>query len=245
VTRLASWLALLVVLAALVLGCSHKKGDPAGIVDDGASVVVKPDSDGLLLTWIDDKGDFHVEQKVADVPMQGRDAVRVIDPSRAEGTSSDKVFVADLRTTKPDGTYPVSVMTRAQFEAIAVARREKSGPTMASAAAPEAPSAAPTTAGAGTPVQPTDPNGGSRPVIIYGASWCGPCHQAEAFFKKRGVPYVEKDIEEDTTAQREMMAKLVKAGLRNAGRIPVIDVHGKILIGFDPGSIDDALGKAL
>ena len=45
--------------------------------------VVKDESDGLLLTWIDDKGDFHVETGVGDVPMMGRDTVRVFDPAKA------------------------------------------------------------------------------------------------------------------------------------------------------------------
>src|SRR5580658_1319222 len=37
--------------------------------------VVRPDSDDLLLTWIDDKGDFHVETRASDVPLMGRDTV--------------------------------------------------------------------------------------------------------------------------------------------------------------------------
>ena len=32
------------------------------------------------------------------------------------------------------------------------------------------------------------------PVIIYGAEWCGPCHQAAAYLRQRGIQFVEKDI---------------------------------------------------
>lgn len=77
-------------------------------------------------------------------------------------------------------------------------------------------------------------------VIIYGASWCGPCHQAQAYLKKRGVPFVEKDIEDDPGAAAEMQKKLQRAGIRG-GSIPVIDVKGKILVGFSPGAVDAAL----
>jgi glutaredoxin len=81
-------------------------------------------------------------------------------------------------------------------------------------------------------------------VIIYGASWCGPCHQAAAYLKQRGVAFVEHDIEKDSAAAREMQSKLAKAG-RQGGSIPVLDVRGRILIGFDQRAVDQALGRAL
>ena len=54
-------------------GVVCKRARPRAVAaDDPAPVVVKADSEGLLLTWIDDKGDFHVETQVADVPIMGR-----------------------------------------------------------------------------------------------------------------------------------------------------------------------------
>ncbi|CAN5222477.1 hypothetical protein BH09MYX1_BH09MYX1_50950 [soil metagenome] len=232
---------LVCALFALALsGCPKKKDDPAG------TIIVKDDSQGLLLTWIDEKGDFHVEQKPADVPLVGRDAVRVVDPNKDEGTHEGKVFVADLRNKGPDGVYPVQAMSRADFDKLAVARREKIGPTLASAspsalALASASAAAQNTAGALT----HDPNGVARPpVIIYGASWCGACHEAAAYLRRKGIPYVEKDIERDSGANDEMKAKLRRFALPN-GSIPVIDVRGKVMVGFDPNEVDDALGKAM
>ena len=125
------------LLSLGVVAC--RRGHAAPSADPAEpTVVVRPESDGLLLTWIDDKGDFHVETRVADVPMMGRDAVRVVDPNRDESAHPDSVFVVDLRQSRADGSYPVRSMTRTDFEAMAVARREKTGPTLASAA-PEAP----------------------------------------------------------------------------------------------------------
>jgi glutaredoxin len=196
---------------------------------------VRDDSQGLLLTWIDDKGDFHVEQKAADVPIVGRDAVRVVDPSHEDGTHGDTVYVADLRVASLDGTYTVHTMTRDDFDALAVTRREKTHTTLASVGS----------ADAGARAASDDSAVAGRPaVIVYGASWCSACHQAQAYLKKRGIVFIEKDIEKDPIAAQEMQGKLKRAGLRG-GSIPVIDVRGHIMVGFDPQSIEDALGKPI
>jgi len=236
--RLVAWVLAVCLVAAAAPAC--KRSQAASKTEDPAPFVVRADTQGLLLTWIDDKGDFHVETSVADVPLMGRDAVRVVDPDKDDGTHADRVFVVDLRTAGADGTFPVRVMTRADFEALAVARREKTGPTLASAGPPPA-----------SAVPPTDdtPTGSAKPpgralVVIYGASWCGACHDAEKYLRSKGVPYVEKDIEKDPVAAREMQDKLAKSGLRS-GSIPVIDVRGKVMVGFNPQEIDGALGQTL
>jgi glutaredoxin len=208
------------------------------------AITVKPDSEGLLLTWIDDKGDFHVETRVTDVPLMGKDTVRVVDPSKDEGTHADRIFVVDLRQARADGTFPVRAMTRADFEAIAVARREKNGPTLASAnpAQPSPSSSVATGQGGqgGAVVQPS----AEPAIIIYGAEWCGACHDAARYLKSKGIAFVEKDVEKDPAAAREMQAKLAKNGLRS-GSIPVIDVRGKVMVGFSAPAIENALGQAL
>jgi glutaredoxin len=247
--------ACLVAIALLAPGATAcKRIDAAGATadPDAVPIVVKADSEGLLLTWIDDQGDFHVETRVADVPLQGRDSVRVVDPGKEEGTHADRVFVVDLRLARPDGTFPVRVMTRAEFEAIAVARREKNGPTLASAApAQPSPSSQPSQQqqgqGQGQEQQPGGSGGHAAPkpvVIIYGAEWCGACHDAARYLRGKGVAYVEKDVEKDPAAAREMQQKLTRNGLRS-GSIPVIDVRGRVMVGFNPGEVDTALGAAL
>lgn len=213
---------------------SDKKGDEP-------TVVVKPESEGLLLTWIDDKGDFHVETRVADVPLMGRDLVRVVDPN-AQESPGDRVVVADLRQTGATGAYPVRFMARADFEAMAVARREKAGPTLAGGGPSAPPQGAPAPPGQQPPA--AAPPGIRGGVIIYGAEWCGACHDAARYLRRKGVAYVEKDIEKDADAAREMQAKLARSGLR-AGSIPVIDVRGKVMVGFNAAEIDSALGATL
>ena len=207
-------------MACVVPACKRGSGATATADPEAAGVVVKDDSADLLLTWIDDKGDFHVETRVAD-----------------------RVFVADLRQPRPDGTYPVRTMTRADFEGLAVARREKTGPTLASAAPPVQPTPSSTAGTAETDPGPAHPS--SRPVvIIYGAEWCGACHEAARYLRGKGIAFVEKDVEKASGAAREMQQKLARSGQRS-GSIPVIDVRGKVLVGFNPQEVDGALGQAL
>ena len=232
------FLALVALAGSLASGCKH--GGAHGSADGGASVgadlVVRDDSQGLLLTWIDEHGDFHVVESVTDVPLTGRDTVRVVDPNRETG---EDFLVTDLRAAGPNGAYPVRKMKRADFEALAVARRQENGPTLASAS-PEklAVKAAAADAGAGSVAA------GHPAAIIYGASWCGACHQAAAYLKQKQVPYVEKDIETDSGAATEMQGKLAKIGQRG-GSIPVLDIRGRVMVGFNPHEVDDALGQAL
>jgi glutaredoxin len=229
-----------VVLAGQSAAC-HRA--PAGAASgDAASLpplTVRDDTPGLLLTWIDDKGDFHVEQKASDVPLVGRDAVRVVDPTRDEGAHGDAIYVADLRVAGADGSYPVHTMSREDFDALAVERRAKTNPTLGTASGSDGGEREPPARGG------SDVASAGRPtVIVYGASWCSACHQAEAYFKQHGILFVEHDVEKEPEAAAEMRSKLRRAGLRD-GSIPVIDVRGHIMVGFDPRSIQSALGSPI
>lgn len=228
IAGLAWTLLVCVYLCVCASGFGCKRGSADG-PDAGPPPVVRETNEGLVFTYIDDHGEFHVVGGVADVPEAARETVRVIDPSRDEGASGDTVFIADLRAAGADGTFPVRRMKRSELEALALARR----PGAAAASGSSAP-------GNANPNGQGSPNSGAPLVTIYGASWCGPCHQAEAFLTRRGIPFVKKDIEEDHQAAREMQAKLAKAG-KQGGSIPVLDVKGTILIGFSPEAVERAL----
>ena len=74
-------------------------------------------------------------------------------------------------------------------------------------------------------------------ITVYSAPWCAYCHAAKDYFDKIGVKYVDKDIESDPAFAEE---SVVKSGQRG---IPVIDIDGDIIVGFDRLKID-ALLKA-
>lgn len=237
--RTAALLAALLVTAIAAAAC-HRAASAASHDAAVALPEIRPDGGDLLLTWIDDKGDFHVETRVSDVPLMGRDIVRVEAETGDSMRGPDQVIIVDLRQPGVDGDYPVRTMPRSEFEAIAVARRQKAGPTLVSGAAPPGPSAGAPTATQGVP----DKAPMTAAVIIYGAEWCGACHEAARYLRHKGIAYVEKDVEKDADAAHEMQSKLARSGLR-AGSIPVIDVRGKVMVGFNPAEIDAALGAAL
>lgn len=72
-------------------------------------------------------------------------------------------------------------------------------------------------------------------VTIYSASWCAFCHAAMEYLDKIGVKYDVKDIESDRSIAEEAVEKSGQMG------IPVIDINGDIIVGFDRPKIDQAL----
>ena len=74
-------------------------------------------------------------------------------------------------------------------------------------------------------------------VTIYSADWCAFCHAAKDYLDKIGVTYTEKNVEDDQTAAVEAVKKSGQMG------IPVLDIDGQVIVGFDRPKIDAALGR--
>ena len=72
-------------------------------------------------------------------------------------------------------------------------------------------------------------------VTVYSATWCAFCHAAMEYLDKLGVKYTDKDVEKDPAAGLEAVNKSEQRG------IPVLDIGGDIIIGFDRPRIDAAL----
>ncbi len=84
--------------------------------------------------------------------------------------------------------------------------------------------------------QDTDPDTKTPQVTIYRTSWCAFCHTEMQWMDRLGVSYVAKDIEADQEAHDELMAKL-NGDFRG---VPVTDVAGEIILGFDRPKLQDA-----
>jgi glutaredoxin len=78
------------------------------------------------------------------------------------------------------------------------------------------------------------------PVVIYGAYWCEPCHIAAAYLEQRGIPFVEFDVDRDDAARAAMHAALKSASVAANDTLPVIDVRGTVITGFNPCVVDAA-----
>jgi glutaredoxin-like YruB-family protein len=72
-------------------------------------------------------------------------------------------------------------------------------------------------------------------ITVYSAPWCAFCHAAKVYLDKLGVKYEDKDVETDRAFAEESVAKSGQMG------IPVLDIGGDIIVGFDRPKIDAAL----
>lgn len=76
-------------------------------------------------------------------------------------------------------------------------------------------------------------------VTVYRTSWCAFCHTEMQWLDRLGVPYVAKDIEADPAAHAELMEKI---GGDFKG-VPVTDIAGDIILGFDRPKLQDSINK--
>lgn len=208
------------------------------------SLRLADDTPNLLLTWLSDDGDFRVEERIDAVPPEHRKQVRVVVTDQAAGAGTS-VYVADLSVKREDGTYAVSTLPRAEWEKLGADRRktrmEAFAPAVTAPADPTA-AGAPSAEPSARPPDFAVPEGAVT-AIVYGADWCKPCHDAERYLKSLGVAVTKKNIEESRAAQAEMQQKLARAN-RAGSSIPVIDVMGRILVGYSPGSLKQAVEAA-
>jgi len=72
-------------------------------------------------------------------------------------------------------------------------------------------------------------------VTIYSASWCAFCHAAKEYLDKKGVAYTDKDVDSDRAIAEESVKLSGQTG------IPVLNINGQIIVGFDRPRIDAAL----
>jgi glutaredoxin-like YruB-family protein len=76
-------------------------------------------------------------------------------------------------------------------------------------------------------------------ITIYSTTWCAFCKTEKQYLDSKGVSYIEKDIEEDKEAYEELMSK-------NGGAyqgVPVTDIAGELVLGFDRKKIDELIAK--
>ena len=72
-------------------------------------------------------------------------------------------------------------------------------------------------------------------VTIYSTPTCHYCVMAKDYFKKNGVEYKDIDVSRDQNAAREMITKSGQMG------VPVVDIDGNILVGFQPETFKSLL----
>lgn len=73
-------------------------------------------------------------------------------------------------------------------------------------------------------------------VIVFSTPTCTYCNMAKKYFREKGVKFKDVDVSRDMTAARDMIRRSGQQG------VPVIDIGGKIVVGFDRPKIDKYLG---
>jgi glutaredoxin len=73
-------------------------------------------------------------------------------------------------------------------------------------------------------------------ILIYVTDWCPVCRKARGFLKSLGVTLIEYDVEKDPEKDKERGRK---AGGEEG--VPVIDIEGKIFVGFSKETIRAAI----
>ena len=76
----------------------------------------------------------------------------------------------------------------------------------------------------------------AKTVKIYSTPTCPWCIRAKQFLKENNVVFQDVDVSSDKQAADEMMQKTGQMG------VPVIDIEGQIIVGFDKEKIKQALG---
>ena len=73
-------------------------------------------------------------------------------------------------------------------------------------------------------------------VIVYSTPTCPWCIKTKDFLKSKNVGYSDLDVSSNHDAAKEM---IIKSGQKG---VPVLDIDGKIILGFDKEKIVEALG---
>jgi glutaredoxin-like YruB-family protein len=81
--------------------------------------------------------------------------------------------------------------------------------------------------------------GSSKPqpkVIVFSTPTCTYCNAAKRYFRQKGIHFKDVDVSRDPAAARDMVRRSGQQG------VPVIDIGGKIVVGFNQPKINQLLG---
>ncbi len=76
----------------------------------------------------------------------------------------------------------------------------------------------------------------AKEVKVYSTPTCPYCKMAKKFLEDNGIEYQHLDVAEDKAAREEMISKSGQMG------VPVIDIDGEIMVGFDQTKLKEKLG---
>jgi glutaredoxin len=221
------------VFAFLVLLSACKKGtppQPAARTELATSEVNKDSA--LLFTYVEASGMFATADKAEKVPEMARRLVRIMGLGKGEAhrLNNANVEVIDVRELVAKGKTQSRVVSREVFETGALAQLPPGD--SCPLAGPHGPPLAEEPERVGPPDPPI--------AILYGTRWCKACKAAHRYLVSNQIPFASKDIEKDPLASRELEQKAARFGIP-VDRVPMLDVRGRLLIGYDETRMDGYL----
>jgi len=76
----------------------------------------------------------------------------------------------------------------------------------------------------------------NKTVKIYSTPTCPYCIRTKQFLRENNITFEDMDVSTNQTAAEEMISKSGQMG------VPVLDIEGEIIVGFDKERIKTALG---
>ncbi len=77
----------------------------------------------------------------------------------------------------------------------------------------------------------------TKTVTVYSTPTCPYCTQVKEYLKSKSVPFTEHNVASDLDARNAMVQKSGQLG------VPVIDVDGQVVVGFNRGKLDEILSS--
>ena len=74
-----------------------------------------------------------------------------------------------------------------------------------------------------------------KKVVLYSTESCPWCKRVRGFLKSKKVKFTERDVEKNKKYADEAIKKSKQMG------IPVVDIDGKIIVGFDESNLKKEL----
>jgi glutaredoxin len=212
------------VTVLLILLSACKKNPPSAVSGEQPPREVKKDST-LFFTYLEANGMFATTDKAENVPEATRRLVRIMGRGKGEPARLNdlNVEVVDVRELLAKGRTQPRVMLREAFESSAFTQLVPGDSCLL--AGPHGPPLSEEPGRKGPADEPPL-------AIVYGTRWCKACQETYRYLVANLIPYVAKDLEQDASAAHELAEKATRLGIPQ-GRVPVIDVRGRLLVGFD------------
>lgn len=72
-------------------------------------------------------------------------------------------------------------------------------------------------------------------ITVYSTPTCPYCKLAKEYLREKGLAFTDIDVSSDPASANEMVKKSGQMG------VPVIDVGGTVIVGWNKGSLEEAL----